>query len=939
MNIKHLLVVALATIALSSSAADIVPDDPTVRHGVLPNGLTYYVKQNNYPEHHADFFIAQRVGSIQEEASQRGLAHFLEHMCFNGTKHFPGNSLISYMESIGVKFGANLNAYTSTDETVYNISNVPTARLSALDSCLLVLSDWSHDLLLHGKDIDQERGVIEGEWRHRTAANNRMLERALPELYPGNLYGRRMPIGTMDVVKNFKHKELRNYYKKWYHPSNQCIIVVGDIDPDWVVERIIALFGKAKNPKNAVPVTPVEVPDNEQIIATVQSDVEQPSTSVRLLFKHGSLMAEQMATTDFFRNDYLTFLVSNMLSSRFADLKQQSDAPFTHVGVADRQYILSKTRDALQFNAISKSGMAELTMQWMAREVNRATTYGFTEGELRRARLTYQAALDRLTRERDKYANTRYARDFVRAYLQGEPIPSIDENNRIMQRIIDEVTLDDVNNQLRSLVSPTDRNVVLMTFAPDKQGVALPTRQSLVDAFHQGRAMQVEPYVDTLRADRLLAVVPAPGKIVAECDVPQFGARQWTLSNGMRVLVKKTDIKPGEMVIAGAGPGGLSQNYRPEDAPSFKAFAGIVATMGFGQFTASELKKVLAGKDVSMRTFVSKTEEGFQGATTRRDLETAMQLLYLRLTMPQKDERAFQAYLENLRSSLVNRAADPKFEFADSIFAGVWNHHPLGGERLSEAEIDRTSVDRVLEVYKDRFADVSDITAYIIGDFDEDSLRIMTERYLAALPGNGRIEQPRDIGYRLFSGKVFNHWTRKMENPQDKVYYFWTGDCPYTLRTTLLARVCSQVFKDMFRDEIREKRGWTYHVDTHCSVTADNNGQDGPVIFMPLNVTVTAGKAAETRQVIEQVMAGVAEHGITDQQLNKAKQYLRKVYDEDRDDNTYWMDIMRRYTKFGIDLDKGYIETLNSLTTDDVRDFVRQHIDTGNRLILTMEAN
>ncbi len=938
MKIKQLLLVALATATMQLLAADRVPADPTVRHGVLPNGLTYYVKQNNYPEHHADFFIAQRVGSVQEEESQRGLAHFLEHMCFNGTKHFPGNTLISYMESIGVKFGANLNAYTSTDETVYNISNVPTTRLTALDSCLLVLSDWSHDLLLKGKDIDQERGVIEGEWRHRTAANNRMLERALPELYPGNIYGRRMPIGTMDVVKNFKHKELRNYYKKWYHPSNQCIIVVGDIDPDWVVDRIVARFGKLKNPKNVVAVTPVEVPDNEQIIATVQSDPEQPSTSVRLLFKHGGLTAEQMATTDFFRNDYLTYLVTNMLSARFADLKQEPDAPFTHVGVGDRQYIMSKTRDALQFNAISKSGMAEKTMQWMAREVKRVTEHGFTEGELRRARLTYQAALDKLTRERDKYANTRYARDFVRAYLQGEPIPSIDENNRIMQRIIGEVTLDEVNRHLQSLVSATDRNVVLMTFAPDKPGVALPTRQSLIDAFHQGRAMQVEAYIDTLRADRLLTVMPAPGKIVAECDVPQFGARQWTLSNGMRVMVKKTDIKPGKMVIAGAGPGGLSQNYRPEDAPSFKGFAGIVATMGFGQFTASELKKVLAGKDVTIRTFVSKTEEGFQGASTRRDLETAMQLLYLRLTSPQKDERAFQTYLENQRSSLVNRAADPKFEFADSIFAGVWNHHPLGGERLSEAEIDRTSADRVLEVYKDRFSDVSDITAYIVGDFDEDSLRLMTERYLAALPGGGRIEQPRDIGYRLFSGKVFNQWSRKMENPQDKVYYFWTGDCPYTLRNTLLAKVCTQIFREIFRDEIREKRGWTYHVDTHCSVTADNNGQDAPVTFMPLNVTVTAGKASETRQVIEQVMEQVVEHGVTAAQLDKAKQYLRKVYAEDCDDNTYWMDIMRRYTKFGIDFDHDYIATLNSLTTDDVRNFVRQHIDTGNRLTLTMEA-
>lgn len=933
------MLAAFAVATILVMASNVVPADPTVRHGVLPNGLTYYVKQNNFPEHHADFFIAQRVGSVQEEETQRGLAHFLEHMCFNGTKHFPGNSLISYMESIGVKFGANLNAYTSTDETVYNICNVPTDRISALDSCLLALSDWSHDLLLNGKDIDEERGVIEGEWRQRTAANNRMLEKALPVLYPDNIYGRRMPIGSMEVIRYFKHKELRNYYKKWYHPSNQCVIVVGDIDPEWVVQRIVTLFGKVKNPKNAPMVMPVEVPDNEQIIATVQSDPEQPSTSVRLLFKHGTLEQSQMATTDFFRNEYLKFLVTNMLTARFAELKQDPAAPFTHVAVGDRKYHLSKTRQALQFNAISKSSQAELTMQWLARETRRAILHGFTDGELRRAKLTYQAALDKLYREREKYANTRYARDFVRAYLEGEPIPSIEENNRIMQRIMNEVKLDDVNDYLQSLVSQTDRNVVLMTFGPEKEGVALPTEQSLIDAFHKGRNEPVEAYVDTLRTDKLLIELPAPGKIVAEAEVPEFDAKLWTLSNGMKVMLKKTTTQPDAMVIAGAGPGGLSQTYQPEDAPTFKVFGALMGTLAFGQFAAADLKKALAGKDVTMRTFVSKTEEGFQGATSRKDLETAMQLLYLKLTSPQVDERAYKAFLENQRSGLVNRAADPKYEFADSIFANVWNHHPLGGERLSEKEIEQTNINRVLEVYRDRFADVSDFTAYIIGDFDEDSLKLMTERYLAALPGSGRMEQPKDIGYRLFSGKQLNSWTRAMQNPQDKVYFFWTGECPYSQYNVIMAKICSQVFKTIFRDEIREKRGWTYHVDTHCSVTPDNNGQDAPVIFMPLNVTVTAGKAEDTHRLIEQLMTDVVTNGVSDDQFNRAKQYLRKVYEEDKEDNTYWMDVMRRFTKHGVNLNDNYINTLNNVTSDDVRLFVKQYIDTGNRLTLLMTAS
>ncbi len=405
MKSPKLLLLAALTAAITASAAD-VPADTAVRSGTLPNGLTYYVRPNQYPEHHADFFIAQRVGSIQEEENQRGLAHFLEHMCFNGTKHFPGNSLIDYMESIGVKFGANLNAYTSTDETVYNISNVPTTRKSALDSCFLVLSDWSHDLLLRDKDIDEERGVIEGEWRHRTSANNRMLEQALPELYPDCRYGQRMPIGLMDVVRNFKPKTLRDYYKKWYNPGNQCIIVVGDIDPDYAVAKIHQLFGGIKNPKKTASVIPVAVPDNTAIIATVKTDAEQPSTSVRLLFKHDDLN-DGCDGEQWLRNDYLNYAVTTMLSQRFADLKQVPDAPFTHVGVADRNYLISKTRQALQLTALSKSGQAEGTMQWMSREVNRATRHGFTESELRRARATYDGAFEKLYRERTRYSNTR----------------------------------------------------------------------------------------------------------------------------------------------------------------------------------------------------------------------------------------------------------------------------------------------------------------------------------------------------------------------------------------------------------------------------------------------------------------------------------------------------------------------------------------------------
>lgn len=934
---KTILLAVLAMISMACpalQAQQLVPVDPDVRTGVLKNGLTYYVKQNHYPQERADFFIAQRVGSIQEQEDQRGLAHFLEHMCFNGTKHFPGNSLITYMESIGVKFGANLNAYTSTDETVYNISNVPTARRSVLDTCFLVLADWSHDLLLKNKDIDEERGVIEGEYRYRSGANYRLLEKSADDLYPGCLYGQRMPIGLMSVVKNFKYKTLKDYYKKWYHPSNQAIIVVGDIDPDYAVAKIEQLFGGIKNPKNSAPIVPVPVPDNEEIIATVQTDKEQTTNSVRILFKHDDLPDKLMPTTEFLRQSYLKSVITSMLNTRFADLAQEPDAPFVRVVSADRDYMISKTRQAFQLMGVAKDGKSQLTMQHMAREVSRAVQHGFTDGEYRRARLQYEASLAKLLRESDKYSNTRYARDFVRAFIDGEPIPSIEDNDRIMKQLIAGISLTDVNSFFRSLISETDRNVALVAFVTEKESAQL-SKPQLIDAFHQGRAEQVTPYVDTLNTSRLLLTEPVAGSIVSEEYLPEFDAKRLTLSNGMKVTLKKTLLNANEVIIAGAGPGGLSQNYTAADAPSLKVINAVMGVTGYGAFTASELKKALAGKNVTARTFVSKTEEGFQATSTPADLETAFQLLYLKLTAPLKDEKAFNSYIEASRTRLDNQQVDPKFEFADSLFAYVFNRHPMAAEKLQKDEIDHVNYDRILAVYRDRFSDMTDVNVYVVGNFNEDTVRTLLEKYVASLPAAGRVETPRDMGYRLFTGQPRNEWSRKMENPQDKVYFFWTCEMNYDLRTSLIAKITGQIFNNIFREEIREKRGWTYHVDTHCSVVPDHNGTDRPVVYFPLNVTLKQGTARECRDLINSVMTGVAQNGLTEDRLATVKQYLKKVYAEDVADNSYWMVMLKNRDKFGINFDRDYLATIDAITTADIQHFVQQLL-AGSRLELQM---
>lgn len=932
---KILALAALAATAFLMNAQEI-PQDPGVRTGTLANGLTYYVKHNSYPEHRADFFIAQRVGSIQEEENQRGLAHFLEHMCFNGTKHFPGNSLVSYLELNGVKFGTNLNAYTSTDETVYNICNVPTQRKGLLDSCLLILSDWSHDLSLNGTEIDKERGVIEGEYRYRSGANYRLLEKALPELYPDNLYGHRMPIGLMSVVKSFKHKTLRNYYKKWYHPANQCVIVVGDIDPDAVVAQINVLFGQVKANKKQAEAMAVSVPDNEQILTSVQTDPEQPTTSVRLLFKHGDLPDPLKNTTAGLRHTYLNYAVTHMLRNRFSELSLLPDAPFTHVGVTDRDFMISKTRQALQLTAVSRTGQADSTMRWLSREVHRASLYGFTTGEARRARLSYESALDKLYRERGRYTNTQYARDFVDCYLNGEPVPSIDVYYELMKKEVAQVSLADLNAHFNSMVSTTERNVALVAFAPENNDFTL-TNADLVSAFRQGREDKVEAYLDTIGQSRLLPEEPQPGHIVFTQTIPELDATLWTLDNGMHVYVKHSQLKPGEVVIAGAGPGGLSQNYRgASDAPSFKAISNVMSQSGYGAFSSNELKKFLTGKEVKVSTFINKTEEGFQASSTKNDLAIAFQLLYLKLTSPQKDEASFATYLKNTRNHIENQGSDPKFEFADSIFAHVFRHHPLGAERLSLTEIDQVDYDRIMEVYKDRFSDMSDINMFVVGDFNEDTLRTLVCRYVASLPAGGRMEHPKDIGYGLYDRMVDVRWTRHMENPQDKLYFFWTTEFDYNLRNNLVAKITGQLFTNLLRQQLREDRGWTYHVDTHCAVVADLNGDAPAVIFMPLNVTLEKGTAEQARAIITEDIRSKADDGFTQEELDKVKKYLRKVHQEDIRENGYWMTVLRIYDKHGQNHASTYEQTLDGITTEDIRQFIATHLANARVLNLTM---
>jgi zinc protease len=929
------IAIIVGTIAVN--AANPIPYDAAVRIGHLDNGLTYYIRQNAMPKGCADFFIAQRVGSVEEEDNQQGLAHFLEHMCFNGTAHFPGNSLISYLESIGVKFGRNLNAYTSTDETVYNICEVPTARTTAVDSCLLILRDWSHDLTLTDEDIDNERGVIEGEWRQRcSAANYRLLEKTAPIIYNGNIYGRRLPIGLMDVIKNFAYDDLRSYYHKWYHPENQCIVVVGDIDPDYIEGKIKEQFGDIARPKHSAEPPRYMIEDNAKIIATVQTDKEQPTTMVQLYIKHADIPEAQSNTIDEIRHDYIKDLAMTILAERFDELEHQENSPYTNLGVGDMKFMLSSTCKALLVRAQAKQGKALECMRAYASELQRAAKFGVLETELQRAKLSAKAKLDAEYADREKTTNTIYARKYVRHYLDGGALPSDEVYYKMMKGVAAGVKVEDVNAYLQSVVSTDGHNVICIAYAPENNIDSDLNDKALADAYMSVDSDKLSQWVDKNISGSIVENLPAPGKIVSENVIQQFDTKEWTLSNGIKVLVKKTDYKPNQVLIGAYSPGGFSQNFDPAEKANYKMADEVLSVSGYGKYSSSELKKLLVGKTLRTSVQIDNMFETLEASTTPTDLETAFQVLYLKATAPCRDDIAFNNLMENTRSRIDNRNTNAVTAMGDSIHTYVYNRHVLGSKMHTE-DLPNVDYDKILALHRERFGDMSDFTFFVIGNFDDDSLRSYVQRYVATLPTAGRIEKPKDVDYRYAKGFIDKDFKMAMETPQSIVYTFYSGDCDYNVENVVCASAFGQILSSKLYQDIREDRGWTYGVKTHCAVSAGMNGEDSALYIMPVYIRVAPENVKATIEIVDNTISAMSDDSfITDEEVLKVKQYMLKNNESNVEDNAYWYTVLKSYVRFDEDMNTGFVDAVNNLSPKTIADFARKHLTPKTKIHLTM---
>ncbi|MCC8119535.1 MAG: insulinase family protein [Bacteroidales bacterium] len=932
--IKKLLLISalLFGFAFQASAQQMppIPVDSAVRIGKLPNGLTYYIRHNETPKGQADFYIAQKVGSILEDDNQRGLAHFLEHMCFNGTENFPGNQVIDWLESVGVKFGRNLNAYTSIDETVYNISNVPVDRTSVQDSCLLILHDWADGLLLDPEEIDKERGVIHEEWRSRNVGQQRIMEDILPTMYPNNKYGQRLPIGTMEVVDNFPYQALRDYYEKWYRPDQQGIIVVGDIDVDYIEGKIKEYFSPIQMPENPAERVYIPVEDTPGTIYAIGKDAELEFPVEQLIIKQDPIPDEMKESMMYIMIDYMIDMINQMLNQRFQELALDPNCPFSQAGAGYGKFYVAKTKDGLNVVVLPKGDDYVEGMEAAYRELLRASRGGFTVGEYDRAKAEYLSRLEKQYNGRDKQQNITYVNQYKYNFLDHEPIPSIEDRYQIMNQIIPMIPVEAINQTLAEMVTPENR--VMMVMAVDKEGMKVPTAEEFEAMFAKVDAEDIEPYKDEMKEEPLIPNLPAPGKVVGTQELPIWGATELTLSNGVKVIVKNTDFKKDEIRFMAVAKGGTS-TIADERANELMFLSSMLEQHGLGDYTVTDLQKYLQGKQAYVGYDFGNYTRELKGSTTVKDLPTLMELIYASMTEYNITEEDFGALQNIVKGMLANQESTPDFAFSkrmmEVLFASPAN------QMLTTNIIDNVNREKAIELIRSQLTNAADFTFYFVGDVTVDQITPLAEQYLATLPADAATAT-KGWDYNLArepkTGTDTTEWAQAMQTPQTTCVIFITATEPYTTKNDYVVSAIGQVMSNRLLKKIREEMGAVYSIgaSSRLGYTSKNNATIQT--YFPMKPEMKEQVLAEIDTILNNMC-----NEITAEELNPVKEYMVKNINAALDQNYNWIDAMTDEAISGVDSWHDALDAVNSITTEDVQNMLKDILSQGNRQTILMD--
>lgn len=920
--LASLLVLSALLIKAAPPQGEQVPVDPDYRIGKLDNGLTYYIRHNTEPAGRASYYIIQNVGAILEKDNQNGLAHFLEHMAFNGTKHFPGKTLLSTLEKHGVAFGRNINAYTSFDETVYNLSDVPVDKPGLIDTCLMILADWSDFLTLDEEEINKERGVILEEWRSRRNAQWRMLTQMLPVVYEGSMYAKRDIIGDTAVINNFDPETLRAFYHDWYRTDLQAIAVVGDFNVDEVEAKIREIFSPIPAIENPIPRPENLLAPKKGTTYLLVTDPEAPRTTVSLMILDARPDTRER-DLDYIREGYITSLMNAMMNNRFSEIVQKGTPPFIAGGLS-YSADLPRNYNALTLAAYTNDGQEAGGFEAAVTELERARRHGFTQGELNRARAEMLSNFENLYKQKDKISNDEWASQIRDHFLTGEPLPSLDLQYDYYKKILPEITVKEVNSRLQELVKDDNRFIYIQG-PDDKEHMTEAEAMAIIEKV---TAADIKPYEDVTGGTDLISGELTGAEIVNSVPLPQFGATEWTLANGAKVVFRHADYEKDNVTISGYAFGG-SSFYPDSLEPALNLFPTVVSMYGAGEFDNVALTKMLAGKKASVSLGIQETMQTVTGASTPKDFETMMQLLYLRFARPNFNKEAYDAIMGRFKAVITMMLKDPNKIMSDSLSMNMSNYHPRTFLMTPES-MNLIQYEDINYIYETAFDDASAFTFFITGNIEEAVARDMASLYIGALPSKYQSETYRNLGMEQPEGTVRKEIPIPLTVPKATVIMSYSADSKYKPSEYLAMDVLKGILDLVYTEKVREEEGGTYGVSVNASVEKRPEEKSMLMIAFECNPE----RAEELKAIIYKELEDIAKNGPRQIDLDKTVSNMLKTREEELEHNSYWANTIRNYYLNGIDRNdsSNYADILNKLTVKKMKKAAKKFLSKADLL-------
>ena len=909
-----------------------LPLDPAVRVGVLDNGMTYFIRHNDKPKGQASFYIYHDVGAIQEDDDQQGLAHFLEHMAFNGTKNLPGKAIIEKLETIGVQFGNNLNAFTSWDCTQYMVMDLPVTEEN-VDLALLILHDWSQFIALQPEEIDSERGVIMEELRTRDGAGLRAQNDMIKNLFKGSLYEHRNLIGYLDGLKSFDHTALENFYKKWYRPEYQAIVIVGDVDVDQVEAKIKTLMADIPaSPADAAQKAVITVPATEEPIISVFTDPELTQSSVMMFARRDAMPKEFKNTLIGISYNYIYSFVMQMMSARFDEIAQAANAPFLGGGMSEGSIGICPTLESTMFSVTAHEGRADEAFRAMYTEMERMRRHGFTVGEFERAKQEILRWAERQYTNRNDVKNAEYAQRCLDHYAEGTPMLDAETEWQLDQALINSLTVDQINQAYSQLVAPNE-NLVILVRSPKKDGVVVPTEEQIKAIIAEVSAAEVEPYKDDTVIEPLIdPATKFKGSVVkSTAENESLGYTEWTLKNGIKVVVRPSTLKADEVFVTATSKGGLSMLTDEEYYQG--AFLGMVmGQSGIGKFSATELAKQLSGKSAYTSLGAGEYEHSVNAGGSPKDIETILQLVYLNFTAPRFDETD----LQNMKNMYVpyfnNMESDPNYIVGREFQKTMYGNHARR-QITSAAQIEALNIPTLQAIHSKLYGYADDFRFVIVGNVDLETLKPLVEKYIGSLPTSKKVEYAVvDDGVRFVDGNVVNDFRTPMQQPKVSVRLVYSGDMANNAKNRMIVELLSRALDSRYMISIREEKGGTYGVSVQGGIEKYPTEEYMMAIVFDTNEQL----ADELIEICDKEIKKIAEEGPLADDVAKSKEFLQKNYNNVLENNGGWMSAITRWYEEGYNYKEEYLGVLESVTLEDVKAFAQKMLNDGNRTLVVM---